>query len=265
MKEYGTKIAAGVTPGKGGKKVEGIPVYDSVAEAVSEHAIDASVFFVPALFVKETVYETIEAGIGLIVVITEHVPVHDAMAIREAAEGESAVLIGPTTPGIITPGEAKLGIMPGNLFQKGYVGIISRSGTLAYETAGVLTEDGLGQSTVVGMGADPVVFTGLTEILALFEADRDTHSVIILGEVGGAQEETAAEYIRSEMNKPVFAYIAGKNVPEGKRMGHAGAIIERGSGTYRSKYDTIQAAGVPVAGTPSELVGMVREVNNEKL
>ena len=258
MLEYGTNIVAGVTPGKGGEEVEGVPVYNSVAQAVSERGAEASVFFVPPAAVKDAALETIDAGIRLIVVVTEHVPVHDAMEIKDYASGRNVRLLGPTSPGIITPGEAKMGIMPGNMFQPGRIGVISRSGTLAYEICVDLAESGLGQSTVAGMGADPVPFTGMAELLALFDTDPSTDLVVIVGEVGGTQEEHAAQFIADRMKKPVIAYIAGHSVPEGKRMGHAGAIVQGDRGTTKSKISAFQEAGVDVAEYPLDVVKLVQ-------
>jgi succinyl-CoA synthetase alpha subunit len=259
MLEYGTKVVAGVTPGRGGEAVEGIPVYDTVAEAVREQRAEASVFFVPPPAVRDAAFETMDAGIKLIVVVTEHVPVHDVMEIRSYARDRGVSLLGPTSPGIITPGEAKIGIMPGNMFRPGRIGIISRSGTLSYEVSVDLAAAGLGQSTVVGIGADTVVFTGMTELLELFEDDLATDQVVIIGEVGGAQEEKAAEFVARCMSKPVVAYIAGRQAPEGKRMGHAGAIIQGGLGTPQSKVSALRQAGVPVADYPLEVVELVQK------
>lgn len=260
MLEYGTNIVAGVTPGKGGWAVEGIPVYDTVAEAVAEQGAEASVFFVPPQGVKETAIQTIDVGIKLIVVITEHVPVHDVMEIREYATDSDVQIVGPTSPGIITVGEAKLGIMPGNMFKPGRIGLISRSGTLTYEVSVNLATAGFGQSTAVGIGADPVVFTNVPELLRLFEEDLDTDLVVLVGEVGGMQEEEAAEYIKKSMTKPVVAYIAGLNAPQEKRMGHAGAIIQGdGRGTAQSKVSALQEAGVEVAQFPAEVVRLVQK------
>ena len=258
MLEYGTNIVAGVTPGKGGEEVEGVPVYNRVAQAVAERKAEASVFFVPPAAIKDAALETIDAGIRLIVVVTEHVPVHDAMEIKDYASGRNVQLLGPTSPGIITPGEAKMGIMPGNMFQPGRIGVISRSGTLAYEICVDLAEAGLGQSTVAGMGADPVPFTGMSELLALFDTDPSTDLVVIVGEVGGTQEEHAAQFIANHMKKPVVAYIAGHSVPEGKRMGHAGAIVQGDRGTTKSKISAFQEAGVDVAEYPLDVVKLVQ-------
>ena len=260
MLDYGTNIVAGVTPGKGGQEVEGVPVYDTVAEAVAKQGAEASVFFIPPKSFKEAARQTIDAGISLIVVITEHIPVHDVMVIREYASGREVRIIGPTTPGIITVGEAKMGIMPGNMFTPGRIGVISRSGTLSYEISINLATAGLGQSTVVGMGADSVVFTSIPELLRLFEKDPDTDLVVIVGEVGGVQEENAAQFIDRWMTKPVVTYIAGHNVPEGKRMGHAGAIIqgEHGMGIPQSKMAALREVGVDVAMYPAEVVELVK-------
>jgi len=250
MMEYGTTIVAGVTPGKGGSTVHGVPVFDTVKEAVRETGAEASVFFVPSPFVKDAFFETVAAGIGLIVVVAEYVPVHDVMAMCEHARLNAVFALGPTTPGILTPGEAKMGIMPASLFSPGQIGIISRSGSLAYEVAGILTEAGIGQSTVVGMGADLVVFSNMPEILELFERDQGTGAVVIVGEVGSVQEENAAKFIEKSMSKPVAAYIAGRLAPEGKRMGHAGAIIRGSTGTVGSKWKALSDAGVEMLETP---------------
>jgi len=258
MKEYGTNIVAGVTPGKGGGEVAGVPVFDSVANAVRETGAEASVFFVQASFVLDAFFETVEAGIRLIVVVPEHVPVHDVMRMRARAEERGVFALGPTTPGILTPGEAKMGIMPGSLFTPGRIGVISRSGTLAYEVAGILSAAGFGQSTVVGMGADPVSLTTLPDILRLFRDDPGTDAVVIVGEVGGAQEEKAAEFIAAGMTKPVAAYIAGRSVPEGKRMGHAGAIVRGSAGTAKRKCEALAAAGVRILDSPAEVADWAR-------
>ncbi len=262
MLEYGTKIVAGVTPGKGGETVESVPVFDSVLGAVRETGAEASVFFVPARSVKDTVFETLEAGIRLVVVVTEHVPVHDSMEMKAEARKIGAILLGPTTPGILTVGEAKMGIIPGNLFPKqgGRAGVISRSGTLAYEVGGILAKADFAPSTVVGMGADPVVLTDLADLLRLFAADPGTDFVTIVGEVGGIQEELAADYIAREFKKPVIAYIAGRNTPEGKRMGHAGAIVQRGMGSVASKVRALEQAGALIAQTPAEIGSLARKL-----
>jgi succinyl-CoA synthetase alpha subunit len=260
MLAYGTNIVAGVTPGKGGETVERVPVFNTPVEAVRTCGAEAAVFFVPPPGVKEAVFQNVDAGIKRIVVVTEHVPVHDVMEIREYVNGRSVEIIGPTSPGIITPGEAKIGIMPGNMFNKGRIGVISRSGTLSYEVSINLAKGGFGQSTVVGIGADPVVFSNMPEILRLYERDPGTDLVVIVGEVGGIQEEKAAEYIDRWMTKPVVAYIAGINAPSEKRMGHAGAIIQGdGKGTPQSKMAALREVGVDVAEYPAEVVELVRK------
>jgi succinyl-CoA synthetase alpha subunit len=253
MLEYQTNVVGGVTPGKGGATVEGLPVFDSVKEAVDETGANASVFFVPAPFVLDAFFETVDAGVKLIVVVPEYVPVHDVMQMRAYAHKNGVFALGPTTPGILVPGVGKMGIMPAAMFAPGRVGIISRSGTLSYEFAGILSESRVGQSAVVGMGADPVVLTNLADILDLFEKDRDTDGIIIVGEVGGEQEEQAAEFIKNNMKKPVAAYIAGKFSPQGKRMGHAGAIVRGSAGTVEGKYRAFKAAGVETLQSPIEV------------
>jgi len=260
MLDYGTNIVAGVTPGKGGEEVEGVPVFNTVEEAVNETGAEAVVFFVPAAALKSAVIENIDAGIKLLAVVTENVPIHDAMEIREYARGRDITIIGPTTPGIITVGEAKIGIMPANMFTPGRIGIISRSGTLSYETSVNLSTAGYGQSTVIGMGADPVVFTSMPDILKLFERDPDTDLIVIVGEVGGIQEEKAADYIDRWVTKPVIAYIAGLNAPQEKKMGHAGAIIRGdGKGTPQSKIAALTEVGVDIARYPAQVVDLVRQ------
>lgn len=259
MLQYGTPVVGGVTPGKGGTQVEGVPVFDSVEEAVRETGANASVFFVPAPFVLDAFCETVDAGVRLIVVVPEHVPVHDVMKMRAYAIQKGAFGLGPTTPGILVPGKGKMGIMPASLFAPGRVGIISRSGTLSYEFAGILSGRKLGQSAVVGMGADPVVLSNLPEILRLFQEDADTDAVIIVGEVGGEQEERAAEFISGSMTKPVAAYIAGRFSPRGKRMGHAGAIVQGSSGTVEGKWQTLSAAGATILQTPVHVLDWVEK------
>jgi succinyl-CoA synthetase alpha subunit len=250
MLEYGTKVVGGVTPGKGGTAVEGLPVFNSVHEAVKETGANASVFFVPAAFVLDAFMETVDAGIKLIVVVPEHIPVRDVMKMRNYAIEKGVFALGPTTPGILVPGKGKMGIMPASMFAPGRVGIISRSGTLSYEFAGILSENRVGQSTVVGMGADPVVLRNLADILELFEEDDGTDAVIVVGEVGGEQEEKAAGFISRRMTKPVVAYIAGRHSPQGKRMGHAGAIVRGTSGTAAAKQEALRAAGATVLESP---------------
>lgn len=250
MQEYNTPVVGGVTPGKGGATVEGVPVFDSVAEAVEKTGANASVFFVPAPFVLDAFYETVDAGVRFIVVVPEHIPVHDVMKMRTYAQEKNVLALGPTTPGILVPGRGKMGIMPSSLFAPGRLGIISRSGTLSYEFAGILSEANVGQSAVVGMGADPVVLTNLPDILRLFEEDDETDGVVIVGEVGGEQEEKAAEYIADNMKKPVATYIAGRCSPQGKRMGHAGAIVRGSAGTVEGKCKALGEAGSTILTTP---------------
>jgi len=261
MLAYGTKVVGGVTPGKGGSTVEGVPVFDSVEEAVKDTGANASVFFVPAAFVLDAFFETVDAGVKLIVVVPEHIPVHDVMKMRAYAIENGVFALGPTTPGILVPGKGKMGIMPGSLFAPGRVGIISRSGTLSYEFAGILSEGQVGQSTVVGMGADLVVLTNLADILRLFEEDQDTDAVIIVGEVGGEQEEKAAEFIKGKMTKPVAAYIAGRHSPQGKRMGHAGAIVRGSTGTVAGKKEALRAAGAEVLESPIHVTQWAKRYN----
>ncbi len=253
MLDYGTAVVGGVTPGKGGATVEELPVFDSVEEAVKKTGATASVFFVPAAFVLDAFYETIDAGIKFIVIVPEHVPVHDVMKMRDYAIRNQVFALGPTTPGILVPGKGKMGIMPSSLFAPGHVGVVSRSGTLSYEFAGVLSEKNVGQSTVVGMGADPVVLANLPDILELFEKDEETNGVIIVGEVGGEQEERAAEYIADHMSKPVAAYIAGRFSPQGKRMGHAGAIVRGSTGTVEAKWEALSKANVTILESPIDV------------
>ena len=253
MLEYGTKVVGGITPGKGGAIVEGVPVFDSVAEAVKETGANASVFFVPAAFVLDAFLETVDAGIKLIVIVPEHIPVADVMKMRHYALEKGVFALGPTTPGILVPGRGKMGIMPASLFAPGRVGIISRSGTLSYEFAGILSQSRIGQSTVVGLGADPVILRNLPDILELFEEDEGTDGIIIVGEVGGEQEEKAAGFISRRITKPVASYIAGRRSPQGKRMGHAGAIVRGTSGTVEGKQAAFLAAGVTVLESPIEV------------
>lgn len=259
MLEYGTNIVAGVTPGQGGKMVHGVPVYDTVEEAVEKHNANASVLFVPAPFTKDAVLESIAMGIKLIVAVPEHVPIHDAMIMRRKAKEKGVWLLGPNTPGIITPGVGKLGIMPGNMFQPGRIGIISRSGTLAYEVAGYVNEAGYGESTLLGIGGDPVIGPDIPDILAQYEQDPDTDAVVLVGEIGGSAEEEAAPFIQG-MKKPVIAYFAGKSAPAGRRMGHAGAIISAGHGTVADKTKALTAVGAKVAERIADIPKLLHSV-----
>ncbi len=259
MLEYGTRIVAGVTPGKGGESVHGIPVYDSVEEAVREHpGINSSIIFVPAPAAADAIVEAVDAGIKLIVVITEGIPIHDSLRAINYARSRGVHVIGPNCPGVITPGQAKLGIMPHQYFTPGRVGIVSRSGTLTYEIAAMLSEKGIGQSTVIGVGGDPIIGTDLVEAVKLFNDDPETDLVVVIGEIGGDQEERLAEaYKKGEIHKPLVAYVAGRNAPPGKRMGHAGAIVMGSSGTAEEKAKVLQEAGIPVARIPTEVPEVV--------
>ncbi len=252
MLEYGTKVVGGVTPGKGGEEVHGLPVFDSVKEAMEGTGAIASMVLVPARFAMDACYEAMDAGIELLVLITERIPFHDAMRIKAYAKSKDIKVIGPNTPGIISPGLCKIGIMPGHIFNKGKVGVLSRSGTLTYEIVDWITQGGMGQSTCMGIGGDPVIGINFIEGMELFEKDSETESVVLVGEIGGTAEEDAAEIVPS-MSKKVFAYIAGQTAPAEKRMGHAGAIISRGRGTAESKIKAFDKVGVPVAALPSDI------------
>ncbi len=258
--EYGTKIVAGVTPGRGGEAVHGVPVYDAVAEAVDEQEADTSFFLVPAPFAKDAAIEAIEAGIRLLILITERIPFHDALDIVTYARLRGTKVIGPNCPGIISPGRSKVGIMPGHIFRPGNVGVISRSGTLTYEIVNAITESGQGQSTCMGIGGDAIIGTNFVEAIELFQGDGETERIVLVGEIGGTAEEEAADYIQKEVTKPVVAYVAGLTAPPGRRMGHAGAIISRGKGTAESKTAAFKKAGVTVATLPSEVPDLLSEV-----
>lgn len=253
MKEFGTKVVGGVTPGKGGTAVEGVPVFETVHEAVEQTGANSSCIFVPARFAKDAVFEAVNAGLGLVVVITEHIPFLDAMQFVNYAKLKGTTVIGPNCPGVTSPEFGKIGIMPSKMFAKGDVGVISRSGTLTYEIVNALTENGIGQTTCVGIGGDPIIGSNFVEVLSEFEEDPKTRRLVMVGEIGGTAEEEAAEFIREHVAKPVFAYIAGRSAPPGKRMGHAGAIINRGRGTAESKIKALEAAGVVVAQLPADI------------
>lgn len=257
MLDYGTKIVAGVTPGKGGETALGVPVYDSVEEALREHDADTSILYVPAPFMKEAAFEAIEAGVKFMVIITDWVPVHDALEIKALANDAGTRYIGPNCPGITIPGEIKLGMI--HTVTPGNVGVVSRSGTLTGEISNLLTNAGLGQSAVLGIGGDPVVGLRMKDILKLFEEDERTKAITIIGEIGGTMEEEAAEYIKEHLTKPVVSFVAGSTAPPEKRMGHAGAIITRGHGTAVGKIQALKQAGVKVANTPWELPSLLRD------
>ncbi|MBC7224043.1 MAG: succinate--CoA ligase subunit alpha [Anaerolineae bacterium] len=257
MIKYGTNIVAGVTPGKGGEWCEGVPVFDTVHEAVEATGANTSIIYVPARFAVDAMLEAADAGIGLVVCITEGIPVLDMVQVKAYLREKGTRLIGPNCPGVITPGVAKVGIMPGHIHLPGHVGVVSRSGTLTYEVVHALTERELGQSTAVGIGGDPIIGTDFVEVLGMFEEDPQTDQVVLIGEIGGTDEERAAEYIRAHMTKPVVAFVAGQTAPPGKRMGHAGAIISGGTGTAAEKIRAFQEAGVPVAKHPAEIAEIV--------
>ncbi|WP_430973430.1 succinate--CoA ligase subunit alpha [Sunxiuqinia rutila] len=259
MKAYGTNIVAGTSPGKGGQVVDGIPVFDTVAEAVQATGANTSIIFVPAPFAADAILEASYAGIELVVAISEGVPIQDMIRVTSVIERNGTKLIGPNCPGLITPDEALIGILPGMIFKKGNIGLMSRSGTLTYEVVNMLTKNDMGQSTVVGIGGDPVAGLYYIDLLEMYENDPETEAVVLIGEIGGDAEEQAAEYIAKHMTKPVVSFIAGQTAPPGKRMGHAGAIISSGSGTAEEKIKAFAKANVPVAKEPSEIPGLLKE------
>ena len=260
MIEYGTRIVAGVTPGKGGMVHEGVPVFNTVAEAVQETGANASGIFVPPPFAADAVMEAADAGIKVIVCISEGIPTMDMVKATTYIEGKDVRLVGPNCPGVITPGQCKIGIMPGFIHAPGKIGVISRSGTLTYEAVDQLTKEGLGQTTCIGLGGDPIVGTRFIDALRLFKDDPETEGVVMIGEIGGTDEEIAAEYIRKEFNKPVVAFIAGSTAPPGKRMGHAGAIIAGGKGTAKEKIEALRNAGVSVADSPADIGATMKKI-----
>lgn len=259
MRDFGTNVVGGVRPGKGGEVVNDTPVFNSVSEAVAATGADTSCVFVPAPFCKDAVMEALDAGIRTIVVVTEHVPVLDAMHFVAVARSRGVTLIGPNCPGVASPGKAKVGILPSKIFRKGDVGVVSRSGTLTYEIVNAMTEAKIGQSTCVGIGGDRVPGTNFVDVLARFQKDRQTKKIVLVGEIGGTAEEEAAEFIKHHVTKPVVAYIAGRTAPPGKRMGHAGAIIARGRGTAESKMKALEAAGAKVALIPTDVPLLLSE------
>ncbi len=259
MAAYGTKMAGGVTPGKGGTDVDGIPVFNTVDEAIRKTGADASVIYVPAAFAADAIMEAVDAGVRLVVCITEGIPVLDMVKVRRFMEGKPSRLVGPNCPGVITPGECKIGIMPGHIHKKGTVGVVSRSGTLTYEAVDQLTRLGIGQSTCVGIGGDPVNGTNFIDVLELFNKDKDTDAIVMIGEIGGTAEEDASDFIKKNVKKPVVGYIAGVTAPKGKRMGHAGAIISGGKGTANEKMEAMLRAGIRVTKNPADIGKTVAE------
>ncbi len=254
---YGTNLVAGVTPGKGGQDVEGVPVFDTVADAVERAGANTSLIFVPARFAADAVYEAVDAGIETVICITEHIPVHEMLRAYTYFRPKGVTMVGPNCPGVLSPGKANVGIIPAEIFSEGVVGLVSRSGTLTYQIGHELTQLGLGNSTIVGIGGDPIVGSSFIDVLEKFEADPETELVVLVGEIGGDEEEKAAQYIGEHMTKPVLAYIAGFSAPPGKAMGHAGAIISGSSGTAVAKKEALEAKGIEVGATPTEVAQLV--------
>jgi succinyl-CoA synthetase alpha subunit len=256
---YGTNLVAGVTPGKGGQDVDGVPVFDTVAEAVAEAGANTTLIFVPARFAADAIYEAVDAGIDIVICITEHVPVHEMLNAYTYFKPKGVTMIGPNCPGVLSPGKANVGIIPAEIFSEGTVGLVSRSGTLTYQIGHELTQLGLGNSTIVGIGGDPVVGSSFIDVLARFEADPQTELIVMVGEIGGDEEEKAAEFIAANVTKPVLSYIAGFSAPPGKTMGHAGAIISGSSGTAQAKKEALEARGIEVGTTPTEVAQLVAD------
>jgi len=259
-KAYGTNVVAGVTPGKGGESVDGIPVFDSVRDAVSETQPNTAMVFVPARFSADAIYEAVDAGIETVICITEGIPAHDMLRIYNYVRPRGVAMIGPNCPGVLSPGKANVGIIPAEIFSAGPVGLVSRSGTLTYQIGNELTQFGIGQSTIVGIGGDPIVGSSFIDVLARFEGDPETELVVIVGEIGGSEEEKAADYIAGQMTKPVVGYIAGFTAPPGKTMGHAGAIISGTAGTAAAKKEALEAKGIRVGTNPTEAAELVAEL-----
>lgn len=264
MIEYGTNVVGGVTPGKGGTRHEGVPVFNTVSEAVNETGANASVIYVPPAFAADAIMEAADAGIPLIVCITEGIPVLDMVKAKEFLRDKPTRMIGPNCPGIISPGKCKIGIMPGHIHKEGRIGVVSRSGTLTYEAVGQLTALGLGQSTAIGIGGDPIIGTTHTDALKMFQEDDETDAIVMIGEIGGSAEEDAAAYAKDHVTKPIVAFIAGQTAPPGRRMGHAGAIISGGKGTAKEKMQALQAAGIRVVESPADIGAAVADVLGSK-
>jgi succinyl-CoA synthetase alpha subunit len=258
-RNYGTNVVAGVTPGKGGQDVEGIPVFNTVAEAVEKAGANTTMVFVPAPFAADAIYEAVDAGVGTVICIAEGLPAHEMLRVYNYIWPRGVTMLGPNCPGALSPGKANVGIIPGEIFSEGTIGLVSRSGTLTYQIGHELTQLGLGNSTIAGIGGDPVVGSSFIDVLEKFEADPETRTIVLVGEIGGDEEEKAARYIETEMSKPVFAYIAGFSAPPGKTMGHAGAIISGSSGTAEGKKEALEAVGVTVGTTPTEVAQLVAE------
>jgi len=258
-RNYGTNVVAGVTPGKGGQDVEGIPVFNTVAEAIDEQGANTSLIFVPARFATDAIYEAVDAGVTTVICITEHVPAHEMLRVYTYIRAKGVTMIGPNCPGALSPGKANVGIIPAEIFSEGTIGLVSRSGTLTYQIGHELTQLGLGNSTIVGIGGDPVVGSSFIDIVERFEADPETELIVLVGEIGGDEEEKAARYVAEHVTKPVLAYIAGFSAPPGKTMGHAGAIISGSSGTAHAKQEALEARGIQVGTTPTEVAQLVAE------
>jgi succinyl-CoA synthetase alpha subunit len=261
---YGTKMVGGVTPGRGGERIDGLPVFDTVLEAVQETGANASVIYVPAPYAADAIMEAVDAGVELIICITEGIPVLDMVAVKGYLRGKKSRLVGPNCPGVISPGKCKIGIMPGYIHKPGTIGIISRSGTLTYEAVDQLTRLGFGQSTCLGIGGDPIIGLSFVDVLELFAQDPETEAVMLIGEIGGGAEEEAADYIRARFSKPVVAYITGQNAPPGRRMGHAGAVISEGKGSARGKMEALRSAGAEVVENPAEMGLTMNRVLQER-